>query len=178
MLCLFLLRVPFKTLKSGWMPISLFLIFTFIGNVFNRHGRILISTGALVITEEGVNIAALKTLKVLFMIGGAKILMSAEKTEDIVAGLGRLLSPFEKTGIPIKDFFHTMGLTMKCFPVLKNMASEAYRENINTSKINGFWDKAGMISKFLLPMFIKSVRSPEIFFRKDEINETTISQKR
>ena len=100
------------------------------------------------------------------MISGAKFLMSTTKTEEIVKALGNLLSPFEKLGFPVKDFSHTMGLTVKCFPILKNMVYENYRDNMKSGNINGVWDRARIIAAFLLPMFIKNIQSPEIFFEK------------
>jgi energy-coupling factor transport system permease protein len=170
-LCVLSLKVPSRALKSGWLPITLFLVFTFMSNVVNRHGKILFSVGSVVITDEAIHIAALKSLRVLFMIMGAKILMASTKPDDIVHALGRLLYPLEKIGIPVKDFFHTMGLTIKCFPVLKNMAMETYRENVKTADLKGFWDRARLVSVFLLPLFVKSIQYPEVFFEKNEIHE-------
>ena len=171
LLCALLTRVPFRTLKSGWIPISIFLCFTFLSNVLGRQGRILFSSGLFVITQEGVDIASLRTLRVLLMIGGAKVLMSSANKDDVINGLGRLLSPLERVGLPVKDFFHTMGLTMKCFPVLKEMAAETYREKINTASAQGFWEKARVVASFLMPMFVKSIQSPEVFFDRTEKNE-------
>ena len=65
-LSIFFLKVPFRAVKSGWIPISIFLLFTFISNVLNQHGKIVFSTGPVVITEEGLNIAAIRTLRVLY----------------------------------------------------------------------------------------------------------------
>jgi energy-coupling factor transport system permease protein len=170
-LCLFLSRLPFRTIKSGWLPISLFLMFTFFSNILNRQGRIIFLTGPLFITDEGIATASVRTLRVMFMIGGAKILMASARAEEIVNAMGRLMGPFEKTGLPIKDFFHTMGLTLKCFPILKNMVMETYRENIRTVNISGFRARAKMISAFLLPMFVRNVRNPEAFFERQKIHE-------
>ena len=170
-LCLFLLKVPFGYVKSGWIPIGIFLIFTFISNVLNQHGKILFSSGPFVITEEGFNMALLRTLRVLFMIFGAKILIATSKTEEIVHGLWRLLSPFEKTGLPVKDFFYMMGLTLKCFPVLKNMLYENYRGHIISANVKGVWSRAKVVSMFLLPMFVESMQSPEKFFIEPETGE-------
>jgi energy-coupling factor transport system permease protein len=171
LLCALFTRLPFKSVKSGWIPITIFLCFTFLSNVLGRQGKILFSSGAFVITQEGVDIASLRTLRVLLMIGGAKVLMSSAKTDDVINGLGRLLGPLEKLGLPVKDFFHTMGLTMKCFPVLKEMAAETYREKVKTSSANGFWEKARVVASFLMPMFVESIQSPEVFFERAEKNE-------
>jgi energy-coupling factor transport system permease protein len=165
-LCLFLLRLPAKTLRAGWLPISLFLLFTFISNVLGRQGRVLLSAGLLTVTDEGLNIAAFRTIRVGLMIGGAKVLMASTGAEDMVAALGRLFSPFERIGLPVKDFFHIMGLTVKCFPVLKNMASGAYQKNLRNADVRGFWGRARVISQFLMPLFVQSLQSPESFFKE------------
>ncbi len=170
-LCLLSLKVPRRRLMAGWVPITLFLLFTFVSNVVNRQGRIVFHMGSFVITDEGIDIASLKTLKILFMIMGVKIMMASSRPEDIVGALGRIFRPFEKIGLPVTDFFHTMGLTIQCFPELKNMATETYRENMEAAEARGFSEKARVISSFLLPMFVKSIRTPEIFFEKTGTNE-------
>ncbi len=75
-LCLFLVKLPLKSLKAGWLPISLFLFFTFIGNVLGRHGKVLLPAGLFTVTDEGLHIAAFRTVRIGLMIGGAKILMA------------------------------------------------------------------------------------------------------
>ncbi len=93
-LCLFLLKIPFRAVKSGWMPIGIFLIFTFLSNVLNQHGKIVFVTGPVVITEEGLHIAAIRTLRVLYMIAGAKILIATSKTEEIIAWAPEIIGAF------------------------------------------------------------------------------------
>ncbi len=173
LLSLFLLKVPFKVVKSGWIPVSIFLIFTFVSNILNQHGKIIFSAGAVFITEEGLNIAAIRTLRIFFMIAGAKILIAASKIEDIIHGLWRLLSPFERLGLPVKDFFFTTGLTLKCFPILKSMLYENYQEHVKSANIKGVWNRARVVSLFLLPMFAESIQSPEKFFVGPEQSDET-----
>ena len=157
------LKVPFKVIRSGWLPISIFLLFTFISNLLNQHGKILISSPIL-ITEEGLNIALVRTLRILFMIAGAKILIASSGTEEIIQGLWRLLRPFERLGLPVKDFFHAMGLTLKCFPILKDLVYKNYREQVRSADIRGVRNRARTVSRFLLPLFADSIQNPERFF--------------
>jgi energy-coupling factor transport system permease protein len=171
-LCLFLLKVPFRAVKSGWIPISIFLIFTFVSNVLHQHGKILFSSGLIVITEEGLKIAAIRTLRIFYLIMGSKVLIGTSKTEDIIHGLWRLLSPFERVGVPVTDFY-MMGLTLKCFPILKNKLHENYRQSITSANIKGMWNKARAVSIFLLPMFVESIQTPESFFKEPEHSEKT-----
>lgn len=163
-LVLLMLGVPFRRLKAGWIPIGLFLLFTFLGNTINQHGTVLLTAGPLMITREGLYAGTFRTLRVLMLIAGIKILMSGLSTEALIQALGNLLAPVERLGLPVKDFIHTMGLTLKCFPVLNDMAAGIYRERVRQEEVRGFAARIKLVAGFLMPLFIKSVRSPEIFF--------------
>ncbi|MGC2062938.1 MAG: energy-coupling factor transporter transmembrane component T [Thermodesulfovibrionales bacterium] len=165
-LIFFLLRVPFKKLKAGWVPITLFLSFTLLSNLFNHHGKVLVAMGSFFITEEGLNAAVFRTLRLFLMIGGLKVLMAGTPTGDLVSALGRLFMPLERLGLPVKDLVHTMGLTLQCFPVLKDMGSELYRKQLALHEGKGFSGRVKVITSFMVPMFVMSVRTPEIFFEK------------
>ena len=167
-LSILLLRIPLASLKRGWLPISLFLVFTFMSNVFFSHGKILYNLGPIVITAEGMHIATLRTLRIFFMVAGAKILTASTPLDVLVAGLGNILKPLEKTGLPLNDFFETMGLTLKCFPKLKDYLAENYRNHKNKEENRGFFGNARIISLFLLPMFAQSMQNPEMFFQDRE----------
>ncbi len=164
----FLLRIPLKSLKSGWIPISLFLLFTFVSNVLFQHGKILYIAGPVIITEDGLHISLIRTMRVFFMIAGAKILVSTTQIELLISAFGKLLKPLERIGIPVVEFFSTMGLTMKSLPKLKEQLAEMYREKIKEDNIRGFWARARVVSMLLLPLFVKSIQSPEKFFDKDK----------
>jgi len=165
---LLLLRIPFASVKKGWLPISLFLLFTFLSNLFFSHGKILYSIGSIAVTEEGLRLAAIRTLRVFLMVAGAKILTATTALGVMVEVLRKTLSPFEKIGLPVGDFFSVMGLTLKCFPRLMDYLSESYRTHKNNMKSKGFWEKANIVTSFLLPTFIQSIQSPEMFFRDEE----------
>jgi energy-coupling factor transport system permease protein len=164
---IFLIRMPFKSLKSGWIPISLFLLFTFISNILFQHGRILCSKGPLIITDEGLNIAVIRTIRVFFMIAGTKILTATTQIELLVGAFSKILKPLERLGIPVAEFFSMMGLTLKSLPKLKDQITMTYREKVKEGNIKGFWNRAKVISVFLIPLLVKSIQSPEIFFEQD-----------
>lgn len=165
-LVLFLLRLPFRKLKAGWVPITLFLLFTFMSNLFNHHGKVLASSGSFFITEEGLHVSTFRTLRLFLMIGGLKVLMAGTPAAELINALGRLFMPLERIGLPVKDLVHTMGLTLQCFPVLKDMGSELYRKQLALQEGGGFSGRVKVISSFMVPMFVMSVRNPEIFFEK------------
>ena len=172
-----LLKISFSSLKRGWIPISLFLVFTFVSNIFFSHGKIIFNLGSFAITEEGLHIATVRTLRIFFMVAGAKILTSTTPFEDLVSALANTMKPLEKIGIPVSEFFSTMGLTLKAFPRLKDYLALNYKNHKDKNETKGFMGKARILSLFLLPVFIQSMQSPEIFFNEQD-EKTSVNQKR
>jgi energy-coupling factor transport system permease protein len=164
---IFLVRMPFRSLRSGWVPISFFLLFTFIGNLLFQHGKIIYSIGPLLITEEGLESASVRTLRVLFMIVGAKILTATTDVELLVNAIANILRPLERFGIPVSEFFSAMCLAIKSLPRIKDQMAAIYRERVKGGKITGFWNRARAVSVFLMPLIVRSIQSPEKFLDKD-----------
>jgi len=162
-----LLRIPLKSLMSGWIPITIFLIFTFTGNALFQQGRIIFNAGPVVLTAEGLSIASMRTMRLFIMIIGAKILTATTKIELIISACGNILKPLEFLRVPVREFFSIMALTVKSLPELKNEIIETYREQIKDAGITGFWNRAKLISLFLMPLFVKTIQSPEKFFKED-----------
>lgn len=105
------------------------------------------------------------------MIGGVKFLMARTNTDDVVNALSNLLRPLERTGLPIRDFFHTVGLTLKCFPILKDTITDHYAGHIKRGVSKGVLSKAMLLAQFILPLFVESIHSPELFFLEPENHE-------
>jgi energy-coupling factor transport system permease protein len=170
-LCLFLAKLPFRLLKAGWIPVVMFLIFTFVSNAVNQQGRILYSAGPVLITREGLDIAVIRTARVFLMIGGVKFLMATAGVDAMIGAMSRILRPFEKIGIPVTDFFHVMVLTLECFPRLQDAITAEYGRNVAGSGSGNLWSKTKILALFLLPLFVESIRSPEHFFKESYVRE-------
>jgi|MudIll2142460700_1097286.scaffolds.fasta_scaffold15833_2 energy-coupling factor transport system permease protein len=166
--CIAVIVLPLKRLKGGLVPIALFLLFTFAGNLFFQPGRILYGNDLLSVTDEGLLMAAIRTLRILSMIFAAKILTGILSMDEMIHSLEAVLKPLERIGLPVKDFFCVMGLTLKAFPVLMNHLVKTYREEITNHDNHGFPRRMRHIVSFLLPVFVESIRSPEAFFVSSE----------
>ena len=166
--CIAVIVLPLKRLKGGLVPITLFLLFTFAGNLFFQPGRILYDSDLLSVTDEGLLLAGVRTLRVFSMIFAAKILTGILSMDEMIHSLETILKPLETIGLPVKDFFCVMGLTLKAFPLLMNHLLKTYREEIRDQDIHGFRRRMRHMVSFLLPVFVESVRSPEAFFVSSE----------
>jgi len=176
LIAIILVRIPITLLIKGWVPITIFLFFTFFSNLFFQHGRILYQAGPVFITEEGLTAALLRTLRIFCMIAGAKILTATTGIEPLISAFAKLLKPLERLGVPVEEFFSTMGFTMKSLPRLKEQVIREYRTTVKDRKITGFRNRAKGIASFLMPLFVKSIRSPETFLNEEVSHETFIRQ--
>jgi energy-coupling factor transport system permease protein len=167
LLAIIILRVSFNVLKNGWVPISFLLLFTFISNALFRHGKIWYQTGPLIITDEGLNIAFIRTMRVLLMIAGAKILTATITPNSLASALGTFLRPLRRLKMPVDDLLQIIGLTLKSLPRLKKEIVGNYREKISQENINGFRDRIRVISTQLVPIFIMCMQVPERYFNEE-----------
>ncbi len=160
--------IPFKKVKGGFLPIMLFLGFTFFSNLFYQSGRVVSVLGPIILTDEGLKLAAIRTLRVFDMIFAAKVLSAVTPLEDMIDSLRRTLHPLERLGLPVHDFFSVMVLTLRAFPVLKQKLHKTYRESIEGRESVHFHEKMRLAASFLVPLFVESMRNPGEFFEKEE----------
>ena len=174
MLALF--SMPFNKIKSGAVPIFFFLSFTFISNLFYQSGLVIAVVGPVTITEDGLRIASMRTLRVFDMVYAAKILTHITPLEAMIGSLKRVLRPLQRVGLPVHEFFSIMVLTLQCFPVLKKKLYDRYSEKAKQrsgtstggkgikSFISNFRIAVALLASFMIPLFVESMAEPEKFF--------------
>ncbi len=156
-----LLNIPISTIKKGCIPIILFVLFTFIGNILFYPGRIIYSIGPLSISYEGLDRASILSLRVLIMILGAKLLTATTPIQDIIDALGKFLLPLERLRIPAREFVLIMGLTIKYLPRIYKESEELYRDAIKDYRPDGIVARLSFSAGLLSELFIKSLLKAE-----------------
>ncbi|MBF0560067.1 MAG: hypothetical protein HQL08_14950 [Nitrospirae bacterium] len=169
--------MPFRKVRGGFVPIMLFLSFTFISNLFYQSGEVVADLGPVTVTDEGLRIASLRMLRVFDLVYAAKILTHFTPIEAMIASLRKTLRPLELIGIPVHYFFSVTALTLQCFPVMKKKLYDKYSEAIKQravtpsggTGVRGLMSSAGLIASFMIPLFVESMAEPERFFQSAHI---------
>lgn len=151
---------PQRKLKTGVLPISLFVVATFLTNTLFHPGRVMLSFGHLSITDEGLHIGAVRALRVFLLTAGAKFLSTLTTLEEMMKALGRFLRPLERVGIPIEEFFQTIGLSVRILPHVMRRIGTLYGERMRCSTTKGVRARLDFVVQFLLPFFYESVTNP------------------
>ncbi len=173
--------MPLKKIKSGAVPIFVFLAFTFISNLFYQSGMVIAVVGPVTITEDGLRIASLRMLRVFDMVYAAKILTHITPLEAMIGSMKRILRPLERVGLPVHEFFSIMALTLQCFPVLKQKLYDRYSEKAEERSgtatggagtknfISNFRTAVALLASFMIPLFVESMAEPEKFFMTENV---------
>lgn len=156
-----LIALPHRKLKTGVLPISLFVFATFLANILFHPGRVILGLGHLSVTDEGLRIGAVRGLRVFLLTAGAKFLSTVISLEETMKTLGRFLRPLEKVGIPVESFFETIALSARILPCVMKRISGLYYERIRCSETKGVKARVEFVVQFLLPYFYESVTDPE-----------------
>lgn len=161
--------LPYRKLRTGIIPVSLFLSATFFANLLFIPGKIVFMMGPVTITEEGLYLASLRALRVFLLIAGAKFITIISSLEDVITSMGQLLSPLEKMGFPVKRFFKTMSLSVRMLPLIKQRLSEEYSKRIGSDTKRGLRERASVVFRFILPVFFESIHDPESFLKNGHV---------
>lgn len=164
-------RVPLSSLKRGLIPITLFLIFTFLSNALFQSGAVLFEMMGVSITDEGLWRGGVLTLKLVILIVGAKVLTATTDAADLVKGMSELLGPLGKVGF-IQELIFTISLTLRLLPIIYNEALELYRDVKNSEK-RSFTGKIKLSVSLLTPLFERSLKKAREMSEKDDISLST-----
>ena len=148
-------RVSFSALKRGFLPISIFLLFTFISNILFQEGNVLYEIFGFDITDEGLRLGGRLTLRLLVLIAGAKVLTASIKSEELINGMRGLLGPLGRVGF-VQELLYIMLLTLRILPVIYDEAVELYR-NMRISTGSSMKDKIKLSVELLTMLFERSL---------------------
>ena len=154
-------KVPFSFMVRGLKPIMLILIFTFALNMFMVDGKILWQIGFLKITAEGLEIAVFMAIRLILLLLGSSLLTLCTRPIALTDGIEKLLSPFEKVGLPAHDIAMMMTIALRFIPTLLEeadkimKAQQARGADFETGNI---LQRAKSLIPILVPLFVSSFR--------------------
>ncbi|MBZ4645198.1 MAG: energy-coupling factor transport system permease protein [Petroclostridium sp.] len=153
--------VPVKYVFRGLKPLIFIIILTAFINMFMTGGTTLFIIGPLRATHQGLEMAVLMTLRLLFLIIGTSLLTFTTSPILLTDGIEKLLNPFKKIGVPAHELAMMMTIALRFIPTLleetdkimkAQMARGADFESGNLLK------RAKGLVPLLVPLFISAFR--------------------
>ena len=154
-------KVPVSFIVRGLKPIMIILVFTFALNMFMVDGRILWQWGFLKISAEGLEIAVFMAIRLVLLLMGSSMLTLCTRPIALTDGIEKLLSPFEKIGLPAHDIAMMMTIALRFIPTLLEEADKimkAQQARGADFESGNIVQRAKSLIPILVPLFVSSFR--------------------
>ncbi len=160
-LCIGVSKVPISFITKGLKPVFLIIFFTFTVNMFMTRGTVLLSFGVLTITREGLYNAVFMALRLVLLIMGSSILTLATKPMSLTDGIERLLSPFQRFGMPSHELAMMMTIALRFIPTLLEETDKIMKAQMARGadfESGNLMQRAKALIPLLVPLFISAFR--------------------
>ncbi len=155
-------KVPFKFIVKGLKPIIMLLMITVIFNLFlTKTGTILLDIWVFRITDEGIRIAVLMTIRLIYLILGSSIMTFTTTPNALTDGIERLLWPFQKIKLPVHEIAMMMSIALRFIPILLEETDKIMKAQLarGADLENGnIIQKAKAMIPILVPLFVSAFR--------------------
>ena len=160
--CIWLSKIPPKSILRGMKPLMFILVFTAVLNLFYTDGGVeLVRFGSLAITSEGLKRAIFMIWRILMLISGTFLLTYTTSPISLTDGLESLLNPLKRIHVPVHELSMMMSIALRFIPTL----IEETDKIMNAQKARGADFETGSIIQrakalvpILVPLFISAFR--------------------
>lgn len=159
--CVLVSRVPLSFIMRGLKPIIIILLFTFLLNIFMVDGKVIWTMGPLKVTLEGVITAVFMAIRLILLIIGSSLLTLTTTPIRLTDGIERLLSPFERFGLPAHDIAMMMSIALRFIPTLLDEADKimkAQQARGADFESGNIMRRARSLVPILIPLFVSAFR--------------------
>ena len=157
-------RVPLRLALRSMRPIVPILLITGILNMFFIDGNPLFSWGFIRITDRGIVMAVLMSVRILCLIAGTALLTYTTSPIALTDGIEQLFSPLKKLHVPVHEVAMMMTIALRFIPTL----IEETEKIMSAQKARGADMESGNILQrvrallpVLIPLFVSAFRRAE-----------------
>lgn len=159
---IYISKVPLKFMLKGLKSIIIIVLFTVFINIFlSTGGTVLFQFGFIRITVEGLYLAGIMALRLIFLIIGSSMLTLTTSPIQLTDGIEVLMKPLKKIRVPAHEIAMMMTIALRFIPTLleetdKIMNAQAARgADFETGNII---KRAKSMVPILVPLFISAFR--------------------
>lgn len=164
-LVILLARLPVMSVLKSVRGILLIVVITAAINLFFiKEGEVLIESGIIVITKNGVHTTIKMVLRLVLLISGASLLSLTTTPVQLADGLESLMSPLKLIRVPVRDIAMIMSIALRFIPTLfeeTNKIIAAQKARGASFDTGGLFARAKALLPVLIPLFVNSFRRAE-----------------
>ena len=147
---------------SGLKPLLYLLIFTALLNIFVSGGEtVLFRIWILRATREGVYMAGMMALRLIFLVIGTSMLTFTTSPIVLTDGIEHLLRPFKKIGVPAHEIAMMMTIAIRFIPTILEETDKIMKAQTARGadfESGNILRRAKAMIPLLIPLFISAFR--------------------
>ena len=156
-----LARIPLLMIVRSLKPLWIIIMLTLLIHIFTTPGVVVYVLGPLTVTQEGIRLGFLMSLRLMFLIVISSLLTFTTSPVALTDGIERLLKPFKRVGLPAHELAMMMTIALRFIPTLleetdRIMKAQMARGADFTS--GNLLRRARNMIPLLVPLFISAFR--------------------
>lgn len=154
-------KVSLKIILRGLKPLLIIIMLTVALNVFMTQGETIFTIWKLTITKEGLVLAGLMGLRLVFLITGASLLTLTTSPIALTDGIEKLLNPLKKIGVPAHELAMMMTIALRFIPTLLEETDKIMKAQMARGadfESGNLINRAKALVPLLVPLFISAFR--------------------
>ena len=160
-LCIKLSTVPPKFIFRGMKAIFFLLLITMVFNLFLTPGEALITFWKIKITKEGIKLALMMGIRLVFLITGSSLMTLTTTPNNLTDGLEDLLKPLKKIRVPVHEISMMMSIALRFIPILMEETDKIMKAQMARCadfESGSLINRARSLVPILVPLFISAFR--------------------
>lgn len=165
-LSIYFSKIPLGKIIKGMKPILPLLLLTVVMNLFFTKGELVLKFWFLMVTKEGLYLAAFMAIRIFFLIIFTSLLTLTTSPITLTNGIEGLLTPLKRFKVPAHEIAMMMSIALRFIPTLIDETDKIMK----AQKARGAdFESGNLIRKtkslvpILIPLFISA------FTRADEL---------
>ena len=154
-------NVPPKFIFRGMKTIFFLLFITMLFNLFLTPGKELISFWKFTITYEGLKMAVMMAIRLIFLITGSSLMTLTTTPNNLTDGLERLLRPLKLFKVPVHEISMMMSIALRFIPILMEETDKIMKAQMARGadfESGSVIKRAKSLVPLLVPLFISAFR--------------------
>ncbi|MBD5393688.1 MAG: energy-coupling factor transporter transmembrane protein EcfT [Lachnospiraceae bacterium] len=154
-------KVPVKFMVRGMKSIVFLLIMAVVFNLFLTPGEAVVSFWKLKITKEGIALAGMMAVRLVFLIMGSSLMTLTTTPNNLTDGLESLMKPLKVIKVPVHEIAMMMSIALRFIPILLEETDKIMKAQIARGadfESGNLIKKVKSMVPLLVPLFISAFR--------------------
>jgi energy-coupling factor transport system permease protein len=137
------------------------LLITMVFNLFLTPGEPLVSFWKIKITKEGIRLAIMMGVRLVFLITGSSLMTLTTTPNYLTDGLEDLLKPLKKIRVPVHEISMMMSIALRFIPILMEETDKIMKAQMARGadfESGSIINRAKSLVPILVPLFISAFR--------------------